>query len=1215
MTYDQNPPSSLPYHCLPTGEDHNPPPALPHGCVATVPRKKPNKTPVGRLPDRRPMGGCPPGAQRLPSTQLPFADLIPYIPNLTPIPGTDGALNKAALTVSALGVIYILYAWFEQAENDFVWVELNGETVAHYTVSADDAVLGKDITLTIQSVRFIDQAYNKLQGFVKRLSGVTDETTALNIWVDQKEPGGVDPQVSTPLINENLGRIRFVDSNIEAFGIITQAAAQNGIKIFIDRYPVNPLVDPVHDRKEGDVIFVSIGGVLVTHKVTSFEASSNAPIVITINYGTWLQVTLGVNIFEWFVRDKAGNQSNGFSVPRLIQNNVNGSTGPLLPAAHVLEADYDGDSDEDFIDTDVQSKDLRVEIPIRIYGWLSYDKAFVTYLGLTATGETLKHTEMADVPQPNALRIYVPLPLEFAKKLAGGRLLITYERVREGEVNTPSNAVIYSMRGTPVDNSRPAPIVHGLEGGVLPLGTDPVEITVRFFGQNPSDKLDLIIEGTALDGTPVYAKYTDSAGTGAIDFFLDYQSVFALLEGSTFKAYYVVNNDTSRPSKSVTVSVGDITVTLPPPTSDDLRPGHVFDELFSKGNLKALVHPHSSIALNDEVRVVATGSKPGGSFTTAWLEVTSIWFGSALTFTIPRAIVLANKDSTMAIHWEVRTLPTDTPLKSLPLIVNVGAKLKLTECPSLLEGTYVSPCLTQLNPLHVWTPSPRTVTFRIKYPMLATDLVTLVIQGKPGLGMPSIPAKPGVPDAGHDYITFALLSNFVAAYVGDSFTAYVEVLRNGEVFKSPALTVNVDALSAQTLDLVSVPEALGGVIDTSQSNSVEVKAWPFFNRQQAVFIRLKSSTDLFLRPGIKVSAAEFTAQRTHDLIHDSYLKGLANGATVTVDTSVSLDEAGIENSAIKLKSVAYRINRQPVVSKHIIVGAGEHEIVITKDSKTAFVNNRQSKTVSVIDIEKALVVHTIQTPKSFAISLNNDDTKLLITVITGYTSASNLVAAYDTASYALLKQTLLHYKMPYGITGIKGTGTYAYTSTQYFNDSGGSLYEIAKINTQTGNVEKYIPTGTGEASSRLWISPENVIYSWLGNWGVRRLDTSSDAFISSAPFPSPVSDIAFSNTDNKGFYVSGSSVGTFDRLLNKIINTNQGFNYAVGVATHPFEALLYLTENGTDKVHIFDTSEDQPKLVNTLSGFNGPQFLQVTPNGKHLLVSNYRSSTIALVDL
>ncbi|KTB63338.1 hypothetical protein AO066_08645 [Pseudomonas fluorescens] len=1183
--------------------------------MATVPRKKPNKTPVGRLPDRRPMGGCPPGTQRLPSTQLRFADLTPYIPNLTPIPGTDGALNKAALTVSALGVIYILYAWFEQAENDFVTVKLNGEIVAHYTVTDDDAKIGKDITLRIASARFIDQANNTLQGFVKRLSGVTDETKVLSIWVDQKEPGGVDPQVSTPLINENLARPRFEDPNIEAFGIITAAAAQQGIKILIEKYPVNSLVDSVHHRKEGDVIYVSIGGVLVPHTVTHFEATGDAPISITINYGTWLLVTLGVNILEWFVRDKAGNQSIGFSVPRYIDNTIDGNSGQLLPEGYVPQSELDEDLNEYFIDIGAQSKNLDLEIPIKNYNWLKDDKIVVTYLGLTATGETLKHTETADVLQPNVVRIYVPLPLEFAKKLTGGRLFITYARLRMGVVNARSNAVIYSMRGTPVDNSLPAPLVHGLVGGVLPLGTDPVEITVPSSGQKPGGKLDLVVEGVDLSGDPVYATFTEIVADGPVDFFLDYQSTFAPLEGSYFKTYYVINNDTKNPSKSATVSVGDITVAQPPPTSNQVPPPeHVFDELVSKGNLQALVHPHSSIALNDEVRCVAIGSNPGGSFTTPWLLVTSIWFGSVLYFTIPRAIVLANKNGTMKIHWEVRTLPTDTPLKSLPLIVNVGAKLKLTECPSLLEGTYVSPCFTQLNPLHVWTPSPRTVTFRIKYAMLATDLVTLVIQGKTGLGTPAITPKPGVPDAGHDYITFAWLSNFVAAYVGEFFTAYVEVLRNGEVFKSPALTVNVDALPAQTLDLASVPEATGGVIDTSQSNSVEVKAWPFFNRQQAVFIHLKSSTDLFLRQGIKVSAAEFTAQRTHDLIHDSYLKGLANGATVTVDASVSLDETGNEHSAIKLKSVAYRINRQPVVSTHITVGAGEHHTVITKDSKTAFVFNYISKTVSVIDIEKARVVNTIQAPNCWGISLNNDGTKLLITENAGIASNYNYVKAYDTASYALLQRVWLNYRTPYGITRINGTGTYAYVST-YYNNGGYILYEITKINTQTGNVEKYITTNTSSIVDRLWISPENIVYTRQSSWGIRRFDTNADVFISNAPFSLPVSDIAFSNTDNKGYYASGSNVGTFDRLLNTIINIDQGFNNAVGVATHPFEARLYLTEHGTDKVHIFDTSEDQPKLVNTLSGFNGPQYLQVTPDGKRLLVSNLRSSTIALVDL
>lgn len=915
MTHDQNRPPALPCDCTSTEPEpaQTTLPALPRGCVPTVQRRRPSKKPGGRLPDRPDFGGCPPGFHRPPSTRLPFADLYPYIPNLTPIPGTDGALNKAALTVSALGVIYTLEAWYGQAENDFVWVELNGLPVANYTVSDTDAAIGKDVTLNIESIRFIDQAYNKLQGFVRRLSGTTDETELLNVWVDQKEPGGLDPQASTPTINENLARVRFEDPTIEAFGIITQAAAQLGIKVIIDVYPVNPLVDQVYHRKEGDVIFISIGGVIATHKVTSFEASGNASIVITINYGTWLLVTPGVNILEWFVRDKAGNQSIGFSIPRLIQNNVGGGTGPWLPEGFVVESDYDAGSDEDFIDTDSQSSDLNFEILIRNYGWLLNDQVLVTYLGLTATGETRKHTETVNVLQPNALRIYVPLPLTFAKKLAGGRLLITYERLRPGEANTPSNAVVYSMRGTPVDNSRPAPIVNGLAGGVLPVDTDPVHITVPFFEQDPNAKVDLIIEGKALDGTPVYAKYTEIAGTGAIDYFLDYASVFAALEGSSFKAYYVVNNDITRPSNSVTIQVGDISVTPPPPTSAEAPPpDHVFDELVSKGNLKALVHPHSSIALNDEVRVVATGSKPGGSITTAWLKVTSTWFGSPLPFTIARTIVLANKEGTMTLHWEVRTLPTDTPLKSLPLIVNVGAKLQLTECPSLLEGTYVAPCVTQVNPLNVWTPSPHIVTFRVKYLMKPTDLVKLVVQNKSGVGKPDIPAKPGTPDAGHDYITFAWSSDFVAAYLGESFTAHFEVQRNGDTIKSPELTVNVDALSGQTLDLVSVPEAAAGVITASGTNNVRVLAWPFFKAGQPVFVDiLHTSGDQIVRNGVVVSAAEYTAKQTQDLIPKAYLTALPNGTSVTVQAKVSMDESGNPDSAIELKPKNYTLSVTP----------------------------------------------------------------------------------------------------------------------------------------------------------------------------------------------------------------------------------------------------------------------------------------------------------------
>ncbi|TFY96066.1 YncE family protein [Pseudomonas nabeulensis] len=1176
--------------------------------MPTVQRKRPSKKPGGRLPDRPDFGGCPPGFHRPPATRLPFAELYPFIPNLTPIPGTDGALNNAALTVSALGVIYILEAWFQQAENDFVWVELNGLEVKSYTVSETDAAIGKDITLNIESVRFIDQAFNKLQGFVRRLNGTIEETTLLDIWVDTKAPGGLDPQTSTPTINENLARPRFEDPTIEAFGIITQAAAQLGIKVIIDDYPVNPLVDQVYHRKEADVIFISIGGVIVTHTVTSFEASGDAPIIITINYGTWLQVTPGVNILEWFVRDKAGNQSHGFSMPRLIQSNVGGGVGPLLPEGLVPESEYDADLDEDFIDTDTQSSDLSFEVPIRNYAWAANDKVLVTYLGLTSTGEPLKHTETANVPQPNALRIYVPLPLTFAKKLAGGRLLITYERVRVGAANTPSNAVIYSMRGVPADNSRPAPIVKGVQGGVLPVDTDPVEITVRFFEQDPGDKVDLIIEGKALDGTPVYAKYTEIAGTGDIDFYLDYFSVFSALEGSSFTAYYVVNNDTARPSKSVTVQVGDIQVTLPPPTSAEAPPpDHVFNELVSKGNLKALVHPHSSIALNDEVRLVANGSKPSGSITTSWLKVTSTWFGADLPFTIPRAIVLANKEGTMTLHWEVRTLPTDTPLKSLPLVVNVGAMLQITECPSLLESTYVSPCVTQLNPQNVWTPSPRIVTFRAKYLMLPTDLVKLVVQNKLGPGMPDIPSRPGVPDAGHDYITFSWNSNFVATYLGESFTVHFEVQRNGNIIESPKLTVNVDALSEQARDLVSVPEASGGVIDTSLANHVEIKAWPFFAKDQSVFIDLKGPPDHPQRTGKVVSAAEFTAKHTSDLIDRDYWSGFDNGANMTVHARVSLDGFNNKDTAIALKPMPYVIQRKAQIIKTILVGDNPSQIVITPDGKKLFVMNHGS--ISVIDTLQQKVVHTIVTSSLQGIAISNDGTRLF--------GANAGALGQGVYNYIFSTDT-------YGILGWNYNDYWALSAASnkndskvYYGDYSASHFGIAIFNSPGNTFSKRIILSRPLYPYSIKPDPDGAIALIVNRNStypyMQRIDLRTDTLIGNTPgFSGPVNDVAFEAEGTRAVCATTNQVSMMDYHTNIVVGSLPGFTSVQRVACHPHLKRAYVSDN---TVKVLDTSGTTPVLVDTLS-FPSPAFaLLVSPDGQYLYVTSPNADLITIVKL
>ncbi|MBJ2217525.1 YncE family protein [Pseudomonas sp. MF7453] len=1142
---------------------------------------------------------------------LPFSDLDLIIPNLTAIAGTDGALNNAALTVNAVGVICILLAWAEQAAGDFVYLELNGIEVDHYTVTDDDAMQRKHVKLAIESVRFIDQADNILQAFVRRLSGTTGHTKAFSIWVDTKAPGGRDPQVSTPLINENLAGITFEDTTIEAFGVVNPADAQKGVKMIIDNYPVNRAVDQVHHRKEGDVIYISIGGVFVTHRVTSFEASRTAPIIITVYNGTWLQVTPGPNILEWFVKDKAGNQSIGFSIPRLIQNRTGGGTVPQLIEGHVTESEYDADTDEEYIDTDVHTDDLNFEVPLRGHGWQVNDQIQVTYSGLTNNGERLDHTESHWVLQPNLVRVLIRLPFNnFIELLGGGRLLAFYERVRSNELNTPSNAVIYSIRGKAVDNRRPAPQVRNLENGALPE-IDPVSIIVPGTRLGVNDKVDLVIEGRTTTGDVVYESFSEFSQGLDIDYLLDY-SLFEPLKGSTFTAYYIVNNDAANPSQSITIPVGNISVLLPPPRSPEApAPDHQFDELINKGNLRVLVDPHSSISLNDEVRVVATGSKPGGSFTFAWLKVTSAWFGFPLPFTLARAIVLANKGAIVALHWEVRTLPTDTPRKSLPLVVKVGAALQLTECPTLLEATQVSPCTMRLNPLNVWTPSPRITTLRVRYPMLGSDLVTLRIEGKPGVGTPNIPSKPGIPDAGHDYITFAPLSDYVAAYVGETFTVHFDVLRDGITTQSPRLTVDVDSFSAQTLNLLSVPEAVNGVINPNEANSVQIRAWPFFRAGRAVGINLYSTTDLALRRAVDVTPAEVSAGRTLDHIPAEYFEDFADDTEVRVEGWVSLDGYNCEETAQHFNVATYRIRRAGgEIVREIEVGNGPTYIVASRDGKKVCVANGRTPSISVIDLESN-TVRTVNTVGSVVhgLALHPSDSRLFFSVAGASTMQSTPILNISNFTFRYF------YRLGADARAIclNPNGTQLFIGVTpphhpyiYFLNATLETY-IGSVDTRqtnstaiTTNPQATALFAVTDHTMRVNIATR-VLTHTIANNGIA-------SALAHSPLFAPLERL-FVCIPNLG----AVAIYNTEKDDLKLVKSLTGLATPRGVAFHPVKRLAYVTEFASNTVRIIDTTTEE--LVGSIPGFNQPTGLACSEDGRYLYVSNFGNNTVAVVNV
>jgi len=77
----------------------------------------------------------------------------------------------------------------------------------------------------------------------------------------------------------------FPDDVIQ-FGVDSDTAGK-GVPVIIDYYPVDSSAPVANRRKVRDRIRLSIGGVVVEHRVSEFEAAGTAPITIWVYANTW----------------------------------------------------------------------------------------------------------------------------------------------------------------------------------------------------------------------------------------------------------------------------------------------------------------------------------------------------------------------------------------------------------------------------------------------------------------------------------------------------------------------------------------------------------------------------------------------------------------------------------------------------------------------------------------------------------------------------------------------------------------------------------------------------------------------------------------------------------------------------------------------------------------------------------------------------------------
>lgn len=1146
--------------------------------------------------------------------QTPFADLPLYLPTLsTPVVSFDGGLNRAALEVNEKGVTCILFSYLNQAENDFIELMLNDERVVFHTVTEDEALKGTQIVLYVPSKHFISEAGNALQAFVTPLGGNTQQTKRFNIKVDIEHPGGRDPIAST-WQNENLPKPIFPDDVIQ-FGVDSDTAGK-GVPVIIDYYPVDSSAPVANRRKVRDRIRLSIGGVVVEHRVSEFEAAGTAPITIWVYANTWATVGSGVKICEYNLFDEVGNASLGFSPEQELTVRLDDGAQPLLREAYIDEAEQDPDGNDQLDADGLGGEPATIIVPVRNEGYISGDTIRVRVNGLTAEGIRIITFYDFPVVSPTIVTAKIPWPFADILPLVNGRIQLTYQRIRTGVLPRDSRGANVNIVGTPGEVGLAAPIVEAAMGGTLPDPTvNPFEVLIKTYpGQLSNDRVTLVLEGTFANGRSYYAEYSDMAGIGDIYFDLPNGpgGPIAQLEGGSLITYYKVNN--RPPSRRLELSIGETQASLRAPTTRQaVPPNHVFDPLVSKANLNVTVHHHASFVLNAVVTLHFEGSKAGGSNPPIAFLIDSNWLGADLPFTIPRTIVLNNLNGSARLYYTVDAPGQPRQLISHDLVITIGSALELPE-PVVLESTPIKPpSLASINPLHVLPPRPAVVTVRVTYAMLASDNVKVHIIGESGtgIGTPNIPMKPGIPDAGEEYITFTTSNVFVGANLGRKCRVFFEVTRDNAITQSRELTLEVEELPEQEFELVSIPEASGGAINTAVANNVRIDKWPFFRAGQPVWIQLLSTTNRDLRLAVGVTSAEFNAGRTLDLIPASYLSGLENNSEVAVKAWVSLDGSNSLETAKYFKVPTYVTRKgSGEIIRHITVGNGPNQIAISRDGNTVCVLNARAYSVSVINFASG-AIRTLAYNYVYRLALHPTEPRLFLSANTGL-GANYQAPVLNLSTFTFSYPFAFSYSAAYAI-GINPTGSRMFIGLL----ASGSSLAFSVFDTTSG---QYVTNFGGTAGPRAIVTNPQGTAIFTTGYNTERYTLSSGVRTHTVVNGAVAQELAHTGFDAplERLYVSVSGLNKLDIYNTEndsltFIKSLTGLSDPRGIAFHPTRPLAYVSELAGNRVRVIDMNSET--LIGTINGFDQPNGLACTPDGQYLLVCNSGNTTVAVVSI
>ncbi|WP_434701646.1 hypothetical protein [Pseudomonas sp. D1-36] len=343
---------------------------------------------------------------------------------------------------------------------------------------------------------------------------------------------------------------------------------------------------------------------------------------------------------------------------------------------------------------------------------------------------------------------------------------------------------------------------------------------------------------------------------------------------------------------------------------------------------------HPSYRAGDEVSAIFKSPPDPDYIVPVGIVQTELGQPKPLVLQVPNNLLVADRDVSCAYDVRFKTLNREGySTTAFAKVVGFG-ELQL---PNLLEadGMGASQVLAPLDAIN-------GATVRIALAgLLSTDMIKLILTGKPGEGTPDLAPVPGEVDGSVD---IPIPASVIAANIGNginaTFTLRYELLRGGETFASGTVTVTVTPLPATSLNLpvffINNAEELNVLNLNSFTGDAVIRAklWSFIAAGQQVRMSLEGRTPdnnpsnrtIWNGAGSKVTPEWITNGFWPVTVPRAYLDTLGDGTQLIIKFSASLDLRDDAGTDIDFPDRVYRVGiagQAPVITS---VKAGATEI-------------------------------------------------------------------------------------------------------------------------------------------------------------------------------------------------------------------------------------------------------------------------------------------------